>query len=59
MITIRAYEVDGRWQYEICDEGCCFVRQDFDPDEPGLVPMDQFTATSKAEVVVSRVTDGS
>lgn len=52
----RVFFADNRWQYEIVDDaGTVLIAQDYDPDAPGFVPMDETSARSKAEAVLSRV----
>lgn len=49
-MEIKVFEIDGRWAYRV---GA--VYQDWNPDEPGFVPMTQEEAYKFAEIVKSRL----
>lgn len=52
----RVFAVGARYQYEISNGNSeAIIRQDFHPDLPGLVEMDEATANACADVVVARL----
>ena len=53
--TANVYAADGGFEYDILQDGVRSIHQDFDPNMPGFVPMDQATATSRAAAVVLRL----
>lgn len=55
MITYRLFDVPGGHGYEILRGDQVVMHQDFDPDEPGFIAMNEATARTKAEAVVARI----
>ena len=52
----RVFAVGARYQYEISNGNSeVIIRQDYHPNEPGLVEMDQSTAVQCADDVIARL----
>ncbi len=55
--TIRVYQVEGGWEYDILSDGVVIIHQDFDPDAPGQEAMTQERANEAAAIVLARLTN--
>jgi hypothetical protein len=52
----RVFAVDGRYEYEISNGNSeVIIRQDYHPDLPDLVEMDEATANDCADGVLARL----
>ncbi len=52
----RVFAVGTRYQYEISNGNSeVIIRQDYHPNEPGLVEMNQSTAVQCADEVIARL----
>ncbi len=58
-LTKRVFEVEGRWQYEIYQDGVPFIKQDFNPGAGGFLPMTEEEANTLAEEILRRMQNGS
>lgn len=58
-LTKRVFEAEGRWQYEICQDGVSFIKQDFKPGTEGFVPMVEDEANFFADEMLRRMQDAS
>lgn len=58
-LTKRVFETEGRWQYEICQDGVPFIRQDFKPRADGFLPMTEEDANTLAEEILRRMQNAS
>ncbi len=58
-LTKRVFEVEGRWQYEIYQDGVPFIKQDFNPGADGFLPMTEEEANTLAEEILRRMQNGS
>ena len=58
-LTKRVFETEGRWQYEICQDGVPFIKQDFNPGADGFLPMTEEEANTLAEEILRRMQNGS
>lgn len=51
----RVFEHDGKFEYEIFVNGNITIRQDFDPNSEGFIPMTEEYATSVSSEIVKRL----
>jgi len=58
-LTKRVFETEGRWQYEIYQDGVPFIKQDFNPGADGFLPMTEEDANTLAEEILRRMQNGS
>lgn len=58
-LTKRVFEAEGRWQYEIYQDGVPFIKQDFNPGADGFLPMTEEDANTLAEEILRRMQNAS
>lgn len=58
-LTKRVFEAEGRWQYEIYQDGVPFIKQDFNPGAEGFVPMVEDEANFFSDEMLRRIQDAS
>lgn len=51
----NVYQTDAGWQYDITSDEAVIIHQDYDPEAPGLILMDEARANEAADVVLERL----
>jgi len=58
-LTKKVFKKETGWQYEICQDGIPFIKQDFKPRADGFLPMTEEEADTLAEEILRRMQNGS